>query len=78
MLVGRFTVPDELSREHFGEGDVRHIAEDNMTRIFASLLLEIDAAVAGLPAISSRVSGRRRRTPSVGAAAMSSPDLHTT
>jgi len=49
MLVGRFTVPLELSREHFGEGDVRRIAEDNLSRIFESLLLEIDAAIAGRP-----------------------------
>jgi hypothetical protein len=78
MLVGRFTVPDELSREHFGEDDVRHVAEDNLTRIFESLLLEIDAAIAGLPATSLRVSGWRRLTPSVGAVVMSSPDLPTT
>lgn len=48
MLVGRFTIPHDLNREHLHEGDVRRIAEDNVIRIFDSLLLEIQAALAGM------------------------------
>jgi hypothetical protein len=46
VLVGRFTLPREELREHVDETALHDIAEDNLIRIFETILLEIESAVA--------------------------------